>query len=87
MPTLQLVPRVLSAPTVPPSLVYDPQEPHFLDPGNLGFRSPELSVPIEQALVLEQKRTHTDKVGGGKSMMGWAAAGWAMMFLIACGVQ
>lgn len=70
------------APTAPPSLVHDSQEPHLLDPGSLEFRSPELSVPIEEALVSEKRGTHSERVGGGKSMMGWAAGGCGMMLLI-----
>lgn len=79
MPTLQLVPRVPSAPTARPSLVQDPQEPHLLDSGLLGLRSLGLSVAIEQALVSEQQRTHVDRVGGEQVHDGWAAGDCGMM--------
>lgn len=71
----QVCPQVPSAPTAPPSLVHDPQEPHLLDSGSLWYRSLGRSVAIEQALVSEQQRTHGDGVGGEQVHDGWAAGG------------
>lgn len=49
---LWLIPGLSSAPTVLPSMAHDPQGPHLLDSGSLGYRS----VPIEEASVSEQQR-------------------------------